>query len=625
MADFNQRLGRVRDASIPWATCVGLLLVFAIVAISVQFMATERASRLALAEPVEVELRDYVILPGREQAVRELLAPLEAGALTGVLQYSFALERNVVQVQLFGEHLDDRGTCPGPEWVRAPGAFVLTRAPSPTSEPVSGASGMVQHGDLWLQWYWCANQRPADPELMMAALVEALAGRPELAEIWQAVGSESLGPEAEPTTVRQSGLLTPMVERTGLDHERFTIALLLLGTLSSGLVAFGLRTRLPITTPSRADAPRWRWRWLAALVLVLASVLLRVATGIEREFDADESWGYPLGGSIFAENHDPWVHPPLFHLVQQPWIRAIGWQPGDSVLYLRAPMIGFGLLATTLVIVRVAAWMRTPWLGLLALPCALAPTLAQTLVLARPYALAAVLLVMCALALWPISNPREPAWTARARWWLALVCAGLAAWTDVIAGLAAVALVLARLGSCPRGDAWAKLTVLFALALWMLPLIPGALTAATHHIDPNVSQATLDALGYERPGDVRPDADLTTRLPAFCVFGLRLRAWPVGMLGVALLVTLAMVGWRDSQHRLAALLPLLMLMLSLLAASLLVHLRPRNVAFAPVLAAVLAARVLTRERDESDPNQEAPRTSRSATSQTPRSAASPVM
>lgn len=598
MADPNQRTGPKRVAAIPWATCAGLLLVFAIIVISVQFLAAERTRRLVLAEPVEIQLRDYVIMPGREQAVRGLLAPLEADALPGVDQYSFAIERNSVQVQLFGEQADERGACPGPEWVRAPGAFVLTRAPVPASDPSVRGTGSAQHDGLWLEWYWCANQRMTDPEAMMLGLVETLAVRTELAEIWQAVGSDSSGSGSEPVAlaepVRQSGLLTPMVERTRIDHERLTIALLLLGTLLSGVVALGFGPRLSIAAGSQSDAPRWRWSTALALALLLASVWLRVTTGIGRELDADESWGYPLGGSIFAENHDPWVHPPLFHLIQQPWIRSIGWQPGDSLLPLRAPMIGFGLLATSLVIVRVATWMRTPRLGLLALPCALAPALAQTLVLARPYALAAALVVMCALTLWPVSPARESAWTARARWWLALVCAGLAAWTDVIAGIAAVVLVLARLGSSPRGAWSAKLAVLVVLALWMAPLIPGALMASTHHIDPDVSQATLDALGYERPGDVRPDADLTTRLPAFCVFGLRLRTWPVGMLGVALLAALAVVGWRDPRHRFAAMLPLLMLLLWLLVASQLVHLRPRNVAFAPAVGAVLAALVLTR-------------------------------
>lgn len=582
----------------PWATGAGLLLVFVILAMSVQFLVAERTRRLAITEPVEIELRDYVIGPGREPAVRGLLAPLELGALPGVLQYSFAIERNAVQVQLFGATTDERATCPGPDWVRAPGAFVLTRAPAPTSEASGEGTGSVREGDLWLQWYWCANQDPAQPEVMMAGLVETLAGRPELAQIWQAVEPaqpiESTSTDTSRAPVRQSGLLTPIVERTRLDHERLTIALLLLGTLLSGIVAFVFGPRLSSASSSPTDAPRWRWT--AALALVLVSVVLRVAIGIGRELDADESWAYSLGGSIFAENHDPWVHPPLFHLVQQPWIRAIGWQPGDSLLLLRAPMIGFGLLATCLVIVRVAAWMRTWWLGLLALPCALAPTLAQTLVLARPYALAAALVVMCALALWPIPDARESTWTARARWWLALVCAGLAAWTDVIAGIAAFALVLARLGSSSRAAWPAKLATLLVVALWMAPLIPGALTAATHHIDPDVSQATLDALGFERPGDVRPDPDLTARLPAFCVFGLRLRTWPVGLLGVALLSALAVIGWRDPRHRLVSMLPLLMLMLWLIVGSQLVHLRPRNVAFAPAVVAVLAAMVLARRR-----------------------------
>jgi hypothetical protein len=598
-----------------------LSLVFAILVISVQFMVSERARRLAVAEPIAIELRDYVIAPGREQAVRELLAPLEAGALPGVLQYSFAIERNAVQVQLFGERTDERGTCPGPEWVRAPGAFVLTRAPP--SEPADRGSGSVQHGDLWLQWHWCENQSPAEPDAMMLGLVETLAGRPALAEIWQATGTRR---EAEPLAdvepVRQSGLLTPIVERSGLDHERITIWLLLLGTSLSGVVALVFGPRLSGETAGHTGAPSWRWSAALALALVLASAWLRVATGIGFELDRDESWAGPLGGSIFAENHDPWVHPPLFHLIQQPWIRAIGWQPGDSPLHLRAAMIGFGLLATSLVIVRVAASARTPWLGLLALPCALAPTLAQSLVLARPYALAAALVVMCALSLWPITNQpvereasphggrrpstdgfhgreanlSEPGWAQRARWWLALACAGLAAWADVIAGIAAVVLVLARLSGAPRGAWPAKLAVLLVLALWMVPLIPGAIMAAAHQIDPNVSQATLDALGYERPGDVLPDADLTTRLPAFCVFGSSLPTWPVGMLGVGLLVALAVVGWRDARHRLVAMLPLLMLLLWLLVASQLVHLRPRNVAFAPALVAVLATMVLARER-----------------------------
>jgi hypothetical protein len=579
--------------TLPWASLAGLFLLLAIVAIATTFMAEERARRLAPVEVPEVALRDYVIPPGREHAVRELLAPIEDGALPKLDQYSFSIQRSSIRVQLHDSKTES-DDCSGPSWIRAPGALVLTRAPPEPAKLEAPGSGSLRHETLWLRWHWCDGETRPKRKAAVRALGKHFGEAEELDEIWQAVGAE---PEPPPERPRESGILSPAAELLGLDLEQLTIAALLLGALASGLVATAFGPRLPGPSARRGPPPRWLWALAAALVL--ASVWLRLELAGERALDTDETWFFPLEGSIFAENHDPWVHPPLSHLVQQPWIRMLEWAPGDGLLELRGLMLAFGLLATILAIAAVTARAHRPALLVLALPCALAPRLATTLVLARPYALAAALVMICATALWPVSETEaETQLGARVRWWVILLAAGLAAWTDVIAGAAAGLLVLARLLAEPREDrefsgraGLAKLAALTLLAVWMLPLVPGALEAAAHHVDPEVSQAQLDALGIARPADVRPDPKLTRQLPAFSVLGLARGLWPLGVLALALLAALAVLGWRG-RHRVAGLLPLALLGLWLLVASFLVHLRARNVAFAPPLTALLAALVL---------------------------------
>ena len=579
---------------------LGLLaLLLAIVGLGVSFLTDARAQRLGEKIPEVVAAHEYVILAGQEPLMREMLAPLDAGALPGVEQFSFSTEGRLILVQLFNADTHGDAGCPGPEWGRTPGVLFLRRGNQVEGEPPVPSGGeMLELGDLRLHYYWCEGEAP------VAGLEQLLAGfaaYSRLAEIWQPVTPEQL---ETPHDGRPSGLLRPAAEWSGLDHERLTIFVLFALVFASAFVAMAAGPTLPGPL-ARAEAPP-RWVWLVMLVLVLATLALRLQVSALSPLDGDETWAWPSDRSIFLESHDVWVHPPLFHMVQQPWARSIAWEQELGVTLLRLPMIAAGTLAVVLVLAFVTAHARPAWLLVLALPCALSPDLALASILARPYALAALLVTITAVALWAPTDPgvERSAWGARLRWWVILLAAGLAGWADLLAGAAAGSLVVARLLSDGLASAPEERTrklvagcvALALLGLAVLPLVPGALQALDEQIDPNMAQAFLDAQGYMRPGDVLPDPDLTQRLPAFCVFGLDLGVWPVGLVAILGLVGLAVHGWRTPSLRVEALVPALWLVLWLVLAAGFVHLRARNVCFVPLVVAILAAVVVARPR-----------------------------
>ena len=130
--------------------------------------------------------------PGQEQHVRALLAPIDAGALPDVEQFSFSLENKEIAVQLFNADTRGDAGCPGPKWVRTPGAFFLSRGePDPSGEDAASQDQATQISSegLTLRYYWCEGEAPHEA---LAGLVEGFARRvnespEEQGAIWRAL------------------------------------------------------------------------------------------------------------------------------------------------------------------------------------------------------------------------------------------------------------------------------------------------------------------------------------------------------------------------------------------------------------------------------------------------------
>ncbi|MCA9699349.1 MAG: hypothetical protein KC431_17625, partial [Myxococcales bacterium] len=508
----------------PWRVVpvlVGLLSCLAIVAVALGFLGRERIRQRLYTYVVTVATPS---LEAEGRAIVEALAA-DVDTLPGVDAHRLELRHGEVRLHLASFHASELdASCPGsPDWVRAPGAVLIT----PTGDPD------LQHarsrGDWQVSWFWCETS--PEREQAAATFAEGVLARPDLDRIWNRRTRPLI-----PSVHRPSGLLLPAARASGLSHESLCILVLVLGVAATAAAGFGLGPRLRTVAdaspePARDGASKGVRTWIAGhaaiclATLVLALTWARVNMASYLPIDDDETWALRLRPTIFHEGHDPWVHPPLYHLLQQPWVAAVDGDLGDPLL-LRAPALLAGVLATAMILAAVGARARRParvWLWLLALPCTFAMQVGSDLTLGRPYALATLLVTIVAVGLWPVAEGQlEATKLARARWWMILLAAGLAAWTDVVAGFAALALITVHLLARPRveRDGWAKIAVLLLALAWIAPLLPGMVEALHHHIDPEVDQATLDSLGIMRPGDVRPDPRLTRSLPAVMMFGV---------------------------------------------------------------------------------------------------------
>ena len=164
--------------------------------------------------------------------------------------------------------------------------------------------------------------------------------------------------------------------------------------------------------------------------------------------------------------------------------------------------------------------------------------------------------------------------------WIAF---GLAAWTELVAGLAAGVLLAVELASRRKRPVWCLAGAAVAL-LWLAPLIPGAWLAAQHQVFPS---------GPAGP-DLRPE------------HGLGGGQWGLGLLAAASFATTGTVrgvwvalGWllvgaifarwapRSVRWGLAAL--LVMMVGASVLDSQVAGLRPRHLLFLPMVAALVGA------------------------------------
>lgn len=538
---------------------------------------------------------------GRTEADTELVIPAgrerEVLALVRAIGPTFAthrvgdvrIEQREIRVALESDRATTRGVgCGGPDWVRAPGALRITYGDA-RADRAGARSGERSAERVTLAWFLCEGEddaaRIADDDARRA--IASVASSIDPSRVWQRASRGG----ALPTY----GLVTPAARALDLTPAVLVVIVWLIGlavSLAAPRIAGGAAIDALSPSAIDTDAKRAKIVTLATIALVVLGVALRVYFAAAAPQDGDEHWAFPSRHPILSGDHDAWVHPPLFRALADGFGHAIGWTIGDTMIALRAPSLVAAACALALAGVA-AASSRSPWslapLGVVAL----SPAIAAESTLARPHGLAALFVTAVALALFVPDSP--PATTSRSsnalRFAVALAALGAAMWTDLVAGLVALALVGVRLVS--RDVPWRTRAVVAAVSLvWAIALVPGALVAIETQVEP-----TPIAPGARAP-DLGPEQGLGHGDPlafigsaaTFGVLGGDLGVPLLGLVALAWLVLLALEARRGGRSH-AAVAPLVTLAVLALI-SLRIGMRTRNFVFLPHLVALATALAL---------------------------------
>ncbi len=387
---------------------------------------------------------------------------------------------------------------------------------------------------------------------------------------------------APPRAAASHGLLTPFMARTGLAPDRVVavcFALALLATLAASLLA-----RTPTTPSGRAD----RRALAIALALVVIAGVMTARAGRQRAHDGDENWARPATTLVLDDDHDAWVHPPVFRALQQGYGHALRWTPARGDAVLRRLSVVCAILAACALAFAHAVRARRPWSMLLVALPLLAPRVTSEAVLARPYALATLFVVLAAVA---SSALRDDDRDRAARWFVLLTAAGLAAWTDLVAGLFALTFVAAAWidpRTLPPSPARARVLIAIAVAAWCVALVPGALLASRAQVHP--TSVTGDAPDLRAGNGLGQHGGLPLAR-SLASYGTLGRAEdvtaPMAVLAASLLVAVLVLAWRGGRRFDALALAAVYVVAWGLGMRL--GLRPRNLLPLPYLTALVAA------------------------------------
>ncbi len=348
--------------------------------------------------------------------------------------------------------------------------------------------------------------------------------------------------------------------------------------LVAALVARAHRESTVERPPPAPTAPAWlagvcRARPWAVVVGVLVSlgVAWRAQGAARVLWDIDEPWAFPTSGSVLDDSHDALVHPPLYRALAHGWGALSGWTFDAPRWLIRLPSCVAGTLALALLAWLALARPSLRALAALSFVCVAGAPVAAS-VLARPYGVATLLVTLVAVLVFDAGARRFTPLEAA----LCVLATSLAAWTDLVAGLAALLLLAARL-VLDAPAAHRRETAVFALCAGLpsLPLLPGALLAWRTGIDP--ASSTI-------PGvlpDLRPTVALSYAMRVYELLA-ELSAPLPPWLGLFGLCALLAVAWRRGARTPAAALALLAaLPLTLLP---FIALRARHFAWLPLIA-----------------------------------------
>ncbi len=535
-----------------------------------------------------------VIPPGREQQVARLLRPL-AGGFLGLRHAGTRIQGGEIQVLLEQDAAGQQPNvrCTGPDWVTPPGALLIQRASShrPAQLAPRWSQGEVTRGGIRLAWFLCGDASGPGPEPRGEAIELAAAmAASHRGGIWQHRLADATGR-------LDVGLLSPVVHRLGVEPGHVLLLSLGLGLLVC--VGVGLALRPGPAPPAPAPAGRWPHRATLVMVslLLLGGVALRGYHAAHLPLDTDEVWALPGQTPVFNADHDAWVHPPLHRATQRAYLRLSGWTEGDPLLALRLPSLCAGALALLFLALALLQGGRSPWALIPFALVACSPDIARQCALARPYPLAAMLVMLAALAL--CVEPSHGRTSGRLhqglRWTVCLLAFTLAAWTDILAGMAAwllvaVALLPGRL-ALPMSPRLRPVALLLAVAP-VLALAPGGAKALREQVRPGPNgEVSRSRPGSEQPQgpDLRPERDpagrgaVARRIFGFGLLGQAGAGLALPVMGALALACLTLVALRR-RSLLGLVPPLLVLLLFVIASA--VSLRPRNMLFLPHLMAL---------------------------------------
>ncbi|MEO8602857.1 MAG: hypothetical protein ABI629_09790 [bacterium] len=550
-----------------------------------------------------------VIYAGHEAAVARFIEPLTRAGFTALATGDVQIQGGEIRVQLRSPDAPV-AACALPTWAQSPGGVQITLLPGrPDESPhMDGASGRAVLRGLGLAWAVCGG----DAASLLAAggqLLGALDARPH-DDVW---GITADAPDLATVTF---GILTPALRATGISPQRFTAVWFLTALAATlGIVAMTWRADVRIDSlGGGAVATRrgllFRVTWLTIVGLAIGGAAARFSAAEQVPQDGDEIWAEPSPHPILTDDHDAWVHPPAFRTVQQLWAHWSGWRARDGIAPLRTPSVCCAVLALWVVAFGVyfAGYRFGATIPIAIL--ALAPGIVRTAVLARPYALAALLVSVLAVALWG-SSGRETRGQSALRMLLIALSAGLAMWVDVLGGLAALLLLAAHISACAlrrdRRAAIAGCGLLLAALIWDAPILAGARVASQTQLAPAAhAHADADA-GQRGAADLRPHPEMARGGAAQFVRRILGFAWigdsAASLATIALATSLALLAFgfaiprRPRRLEPGAVTVALVLALTLLSAR--VAIRDRNVLFFPHVA-LLAVALAMSGREEAD-------------------------
>jgi hypothetical protein len=520
-----------------------------------------------------------VITPGHEGDVMAFVGPDIDHGFAGVPVEGVRIERSVIELRLG----------PAPEVAgcadASPGSVVIGIAGS-AEQPADASTA----GDLFVGAHICGVP-PQAIARSSSSLAQRLATR-DHSRVWQPMSN--------------GGILSPFLTRQPLSVFWALLGMLGLGTLAS---MFAARLSRAPDALTRDEQPSSRLRLygtavVAALVIVVGT-FLRVRIAARLPMEIDENWSIPSVHAVLGQDHDAWIHPPIHRAIQQLWGHAIGWRLGDPPLLLRLPSVLASAAALML-----SGWhafrQRSPIAAALLTPVAIAPTIVQSTVLARPYGFSFLAMSLVLVTLFPALGGRP---TPRA-WAVALLATGVAIWTDLPTGAATSALFALALGGealrAPKATTAFTCTAIVAVLVFAAPIASGAIVALRDQRNP------APRVQSEAAPNLRPErsegSDFNPRVTSIASF-----AWggnpasgtsqknTLAMLffAAAGAATITAVLRRDGSSALA---PATLFALALVSAQL-VAVRPRNILFLPLGMAVFlgnAGRTLERRRSREE-------------------------
>lgn len=117
------------------------------------------ASQAGLASAEERS--DYIIPPGREEAIQDWLEPLQDQGFAGMRSAGVSIHREEIRIALDGGDGPTVESCRSPQWAKKSAGIVLRRGATRETVRVTGSAhqGTVEHDWLQLTWFICKRGR----------------------------------------------------------------------------------------------------------------------------------------------------------------------------------------------------------------------------------------------------------------------------------------------------------------------------------------------------------------------------------------------------------------------------------------------------------------------------------